>query len=51
MIKGMLEPHLRKEANATTGDAGIAFFIQGGFYMISNPIAGKVKVWAAVAQN
>jgi hypothetical protein len=29
MIRGMLEPHLRNEANATKNDAGIAFFIQG----------------------
>ena len=43
MIRGMLEPHLRKEANATQTDIGVTFFIQGGIYMISNPIAGMVR--------
>jgi hypothetical protein len=42
MIRGMLEPHLRKEANATQTEIGVTFFIQGGTYMISNPIAGMV---------
>jgi hypothetical protein len=42
MIRGMLEPHLRNEANATQTEIGVTFFIQGGIYMISNPIAGIV---------
>jgi hypothetical protein len=42
MIRGMLEPHLRNEANATQTEVGVTFFIQGGIYMISNPIAGIV---------
>ena len=44
MIEAMLEPHLKKQANASQTDVGFTFLIIGGVYMFSCPGCGIVSI-------
>jgi hypothetical protein len=40
----MLEPFIKNEAGGSQLDVGMAFFILGGFYMMSAIVTGFVKI-------
>ena len=44
MIEAMLEPHLKRQANASQTDVGVTFLIIGGVYMFSCPGCGFVSI-------
>ena len=44
MIEAMLEPHLKRQANASQIDVGLTFLIIGGVYMLSCPGCGFVSI-------
>ena len=45
MIEAMLEPHLKRQANASQKDVGLTFLIIGGAYMLSCPACGFVRIF------
>jgi hypothetical protein len=44
MAQAMLAPHLKHNANASSMEVAMAFFIFGGAFSISTPLAGYVSV-------
>jgi len=44
MAQAMMEPHLKKDANATQSQVALTFFILGGAFTIATPIVGHVRV-------
>ena len=44
MVESMLEPHLKSAAGADQMQVGITFLILGGFYMITTPAVGYVRI-------